>query len=90
MIERTPSSFGEIIKNARVKKGVLQYQVAQAAGVSPPLVSLWETGERTSPPSPKAIVGIAKFLGLDPLRLLKIARPEDHSIWRKYISEGVK
>lgn len=73
----SPTEFGRMIRTARRAKELKQTDVAAAGGIATPTLSMLETGDRQSPPSPKAIVGIAKFLGLDPLRLLKVARPED-------------
>ncbi len=64
-------SIGKILKEARLKKGLKQIEVAQKAGISQPYYNLIEN-DKSRPPSFYAIEKIAHVLGRDPKPLIKI------------------
>jgi len=64
-------SIGKLLREARLKKGLKQIEVAQKAGISQPYYNLIEN-DKSRPPSFYAIEKIAHVLGCDPKPLIKI------------------
>ncbi len=64
-IRPAPRTVGEHLREARVGRGLLQREVAEALSVSPWTVMHWESGETT--PQPQDGAAIVKFLGYVPL-----------------------
>ena len=65
----------------RQKRGESQQDVADSIRISKASVSGMETGDKREP-GVRIVVDIAKHLGLDPLRMLRLAR-KDFSVWAK-------
>jgi len=61
--------FGEIVRAARIKKGLSLHQVASASGTFKGYICGIEHGSNP-PPSPKVVAKIAKVLDLDYHELL--------------------
>ncbi len=64
-------SIGKLLREARLKKGLKQIEVAQKAGISQPYYNLIEN-DKSRPPSFYAIEKIAYILGCDSKPLIKI------------------
>jgi len=71
-------SFGELIRQERLKKGVTLRKFAQSVDLSSTFISRMERDD-TYPPSEEKILNIAAALGLDPDYLILMARkvPEE-------------
>ena len=67
-IVKIERAFGSILRDAREKAGLSQDQLAHDAGLHRTYISLLERGQRQ--PSLKAIVALAKALGLAPSTLV--------------------
>lgn len=52
-------SFGEILKDLRLEKGIGQVELAKSINVSKGIISLWENGFRE--PKLSNLVALAKF-----------------------------
>ncbi|MBR6687192.1 MAG: helix-turn-helix transcriptional regulator [Clostridia bacterium] len=52
-------SFGEILKDLRLEKGIGQVELAKSINVSKGIISLWENGLRE--PKLSNLVALAKF-----------------------------
>lgn len=52
-------SFGEILKDLRLEKGIGQVELAKSINVSKGIISLWENGRRE--PKLSNLVALAKF-----------------------------
>lgn len=66
-----PKSIGEHLKEERLRRGLLQRQVAELVGVTEDTVLNWERGHNQ--PRPKDGPGIVRFLGFLPLPTLTVA-----------------
>lgn len=60
--------MGEKIRQARERAGMTQRELAQALGVDPSAVSLWEGGKNA--PTVNNIYKLASILGVEPGSLL--------------------
>lgn len=70
MAQETPSvRLGELIRARRLEEGYSQEQLAALLGGTQPSVSAWERGDAI--PSLKAMVGLARVLGI---RMHEIAK----------------
>lgn len=67
-LEYLRNSFGSIIKSARVKKGISQYALADAAGVGRRYIQRLENGYQEAKIS--TLFGIAKALEISPMTLI--------------------
>jgi len=63
--------IGQILKKARLKKGLTQIETAERAGISQPYYNLIENEKTRKPPSFYVIERMAKVLQTDPRPLLK-------------------
>lgn len=63
--------IGQILKQARLKKGLTQIETAEKAGISQPYYNLIENDRTRKPPSFYVIERLAKVLQCDPQPLLK-------------------
>ena len=63
--------IGQILKQARLKKGLTQIETAEKAGISQPYYNLIENDRTRKPPSFYVIERLAKVLQCDPEPLLK-------------------
>lgn len=81
-----PSKFGATVRKLRRAKDATQKQMGDAVNLSPGFISQIECGGQL--PTPAATVRIARYLGLDPLRMLKLARPEDAKVWQSVMNRG--
>lgn len=75
----TITPFGAAIRRERRKRNLSMRDVAEAAKVSTQYISQLETNR--SKPSPVYVARIAHFFGVDSLRLLKLALPDEFMIW---------
>lgn len=75
------TKFGQTIRRARQRLNASQQDVADAVGSSKAWISEMETGTKKTP-SVEIVVGIARYLNLDPIRLLRLVR-EDFATWAK-------
>ena len=64
------AAFGQIVRNARIKRGLSQEEFAERCGLHRNAIGLVERGERT--PNLDTIVGIARGLGMRPSRLMAL------------------
>ena len=62
------SSFGETLKNLRIKNGISQQQIADRLFVSRSSVANWESGRRK--PDLVIILRLAKIFNIDPSSLI--------------------
>ncbi len=65
----TPIEIGQIIKEARIKKGLSRKDLAEQAGISENAIAKWEKGTNNNM-APIKIRLIANILDLNPLELL--------------------
>lgn len=82
--QKDPFRFGRTVRKARRRIDLTQRELAEASNVTPSFVSQIEAGQQL--PQPKCIVLIAHRLGIDPLRMLRMARPDDYAAWTGAIS----
>jgi hypothetical protein len=59
-----PKTLGEHLRRARLDRGLLQRQVAEAIGCHHASLHNWKRGRRE--PEPRFLPGILRFLGYDP------------------------
>lgn len=60
--------IGENIRKAREEKNISQKELAERLGVTPPMISQYETGKRN--PRAPALIKIAEAIGCDPKTLV--------------------
>ena len=70
-IHKAPAHVGEHLKQARLKRGLLQREIAEMLGVTAWTVLHWEAGKTT--PLPKDGPAIVRFLGYLPLPTATLA-----------------
>ena len=68
-----PSAFGLLVKQLRLAKGWSQGTLARESGLSNGYISLVETGQRGTSPTPRTLVAMAKALECDPVPLFEAA-----------------
>ncbi len=80
-MKKSTKELGMQIRLARVARGLLQSDVAKMVSVAPSIISGLETGKPANKPTPAFLVRLARRLGLEPLLLLELGRPEDFKLW---------
>jgi transcriptional regulator with XRE-family HTH domain len=81
---KTQKTFGEIVREARLKMNMTLRKFASEIGLSPTFVSKMEVGEYM-PPKEENIIKIADFLGLDKDELLAKASKVSSDIQNKIL-----
>lgn len=61
-IDKFMMNFGVVLAKIRTEKGLTQLELGEAAGVTAPPVSYWETGKRF--PTIYSFIGILNALGI--------------------------
>jgi len=79
--------FGQRIKELRLKKGITQYQLAEAAGVDPKHISHIETGR--SFPKADLIEKFAKVLDVDYTEFFKFQHLNNRDLVIKDINKMI-
>ena len=71
--QNVPMTLGEIIKAARLAKGMRQDDVGKAFGVTKSAVAQWESGKNV--PDGRKLHRLADLLGIEPATLLAASGP---------------
>ena len=62
--------FGELIKNARINRGMTGAELAQQMGRSHSVIVRWERGQPSNAPDPETFWDFSEALGLSPEEML--------------------
>lgn len=88
-MKESTSTFGRSLRAARIKRGEPQHVVAHATGILQSVLSEMEMGTQRSEPHAEAIVRLARYLGLDPVKMLRLGR-KDFRVWKRAFEEAEK
>ena len=75
--------FGDLIKSARIKRGMTGVDLAQKMGRSHSVIVRWERGQPSNPPDPETFWDFSKALGVPPedmLRALGYLMPDEDAV----------
>jgi transcriptional regulator with XRE-family HTH domain len=80
-MKKTITPFGAAIRRERQKRSLSQRDVARATGISAPYMNQMETNKFV--PDPFYVVRVARYFGIEPVRMLRLALPRQFALWAK-------
>lgn len=75
-------TFGAKLRTERLRLRMTLAQVAKRSGMSTQRLAEVETSKSAST-APKHVIRLALVLRIDPLGLLRMAKPDDYYAWKK-------